>query len=159
MVNRRYKLVAGDLSNTKDVINYIKNLQFTNGNGANQANIAFSDNRSISASSTDSLDLAGGLSDVFGNAITFTEIRGIIVYSDPDNGDTLDIGGAASNGFNSWVGASGDAVILRPGGLFVLMATDADGYAVTADTGDLLDITNNDSGGAATYDIIIMGVA
>lgn len=130
---------------------------FTDGTGAAQIQTVFSDERSLNASSNEELDLAGVLADAFGNTITFAAIKGIIVKAAATNGDTISVGGSAANGFDSWVGATGDLVKVNPGGIFVLLDPGATGYAVTASTGDLLKITNDNSGAAGVYQITLIG--
>lgn len=52
-----------DLRSVTDPIRYGANYSFTNGTGANQANEAFVDTRTLAASATEDLDLAGGFTD------------------------------------------------------------------------------------------------
>lgn len=134
-----------------------QSFSLANGTGANQVNQVFSDQRTLGASSSEELDLSGTLLDALGNSITFTKIKSIVVSSASANGGDIQVGGAAANGFNSWVGAVGDLIAIKPGGAFAIVAPDATGYAVTAGTGDLLKIANTDAAGA-TYNITILGV-
>lgn len=147
-----------DIGTLKHNINYTKTYNIANGTAANQANQIWVDNRSVAASTADSLDLAGALADAFGNTITFTAIKGIIIIAGA-NGDNLVVGGAASNTFINWVSNATDEIVIKPNGMFALFDPSAGGYAVTASTGDILDITNADSAAAATYDIILIGEA
>ncbi|MEP3857289.1 MAG: hypothetical protein ABJM39_09630 [Porticoccus sp.] len=149
--------VAGDVNTAKNSIAVNSLLQLLNGTGADQANQAFSDERTLAASTSESLDLAGSLTDAFGASITFTKIKAMLVIADEGNGDNIEVGGAASNGFASFLGDASDVVLVPPGGLFLLTAPDADGFAVTASTGDLLKINNADSGAAGTYTIVLIG--
>ena len=48
-------------------------------------------------------------------------------------------------------------VKLVPGGSLILIAPNADGYAVAAGTGDLLKVGNDDGAAAASYSIFILG--
>lgn len=156
--------VQGSLSNTIDLgsrsynITYNKGYSLSNGTGADQANIIWSDTRTISASSNDDLDLAGGLTDAYGATITFTKIKGILVYAYAENSNILQIGGAASNAFVNWVASATDIINLRPGGSFGITVTDATAYAVSAGTGDILRLTNGGAGSSVTYDIMLIGV-
>ncbi len=147
----------GDLQKAVNTINYKKNTDIANGTGSGQANKAWSDQRSIAASGTDSLDLAGTLVDAFGQTITFTSIKAIIIVASGDNQDNIEIGGNA-NAFASFFGDPADTLILKPGGMIALTAPGA-GYAVTATTGDILDLVNADSSNASVYDVILVGVA
>ena len=128
-----------------------------NGTGANQAQTVFTDQRTLAGTTSEDLDLAGGLTDAFGATITFTKVKANIVTAAAANGGDIEVGGAASNGFAAWVGAAADYIVIPAGGLFAISAPDATGFAVTAGTGDLLKINNTD-GSTATYDIVIIGV-
>ena len=145
-----------DLGTASRTLNKSYRQAFTSGTGANQANQMFADTRTVSGSSNDDLDLAGVLTDGLGNTITFTSIKAIIINSVTANGDALHITDDGVSGFISWLGATGDIVKLRPGGSFMITNPEANGYAVTAGTADILRIANQDAG-AATYDITIIG--
>ena len=134
-------------------------LQYSTGTGANQADRIWHDQRTIAASGTDDLDLAGVLVDVFGATVTFARIRAIVVQAASGNTNNVVIGAAASNQFATWVGAATHTVNVRPGGLFTLAATDATSYAVTAGTGDLLRIANSGAGTSVTYDVVLIGAS
>ncbi|TQV85194.1 hypothetical protein FKG94_03115 [Exilibacterium tricleocarpae] len=149
---------ALDFSAPKDSLSYAKAIQLLEGTGANQANKTYHDQRTLAASANEELDLSGALTDAFGSAIAFTKIKSVVMFAAESNGDVIEVGGAAANGFADWVGAAAHVVRLRPGGLFVLSAPDDAAYTVTAGTGDLLRITNTDAAGAASYDIILTGV-
>lgn len=131
----------------------------TDGAGLGAANRVWTDRRTLAASATENLDLAGVLTDAFGTAITFARIKGIVVAASSANTNNVVVGGAASNGFINWVGDTSDTIIVRPGGLFVLIAPDATGYAVTAATGDILKVANSSSGSSVSYDVALIGAA
>ena len=131
----------------------------TNGTGANQANQAYAARRTIPASSNESLDLSGGLENAFGVALTFAAIKAIVITAAAANTNDVVVGGAASNGFISWVGDATDTVKVKPGGMLVIAAPNAAGFDVDAGTADLLKIANSGAGTGVTYDIVIIGVA
>jgi hypothetical protein len=148
--------IAGDLSTTKNAITLDKLLSLVDGNGLNQASKAWSDRRTLAASGVDSLDLAGSLTDAFGQTITFTKIKAMVIVAAASNTDTLAVGGV-SNAFATFFGDADNELVIRPGGVFLLSAPDATGYAVTAATGDLLAITNSSASASAEYEIILIG--
>lgn len=156
--------IAAELSNPQDLgtgtfpLIVAPNWVLTNGTGANQANEVFSDIRTLTASSTENLDLAGGLTGHFGETLTFTKIKGVIIVADAGNTNDVVVGGAASNGFAALFGDATDTVKVKPGGSLALIAPDAAAYAVTAGTGDLLKIANGGSGTSVTYKIVLIGV-
>ncbi len=149
---------AGDLNTPTSNLNYKAGFSLADGTGADQANNIFSDQRTLGAGSFEDLDLSGSLQNAFGATLNFTAVKAILVAASGGNTDNVEVGGAAVNGLNDWVGAAGDLVVVRPGGFLAIGAADATAYTVTAGTGDLLRI-NNPGAGAATYDIVIVGVA
>lgn len=157
--------VTANLTNALDLVtasaplNFKETVALANGSLADQANNVFSDKRQIAASANDDIDLAGSLTNAVGSSFSFTKIKGIFVKADSANTNNIHVGGAASNEFNTWVGATGDIVVVRPGGLFALVSPDATAYAVTAGTGDILRLTNSAGGTVVNYDIVIVGVA
>lgn len=155
------QVAARDLVNAAAPLNYRNRVQLDSGTGAGQADLVFSDTRSIAASSNDDLDLAGGLTDALGNSLTFARVKGLIVVASASNVNNVIVGGDATNTFLTWVEAEGDSVILRPGAALALFAgaADATGYAVTASTGDLLRIRNAAGGSSVSYSIVIVGAS
>lgn len=133
---------------------------FANGTGANQADVLFWDQRPLAASAFEDLDLNGaGLQDAYGANLALARVKGIIVVAASANANNVIVGGAAVNGFISWVGGATHSVTVRPGGVMALFAPDATAYAVTAGTADLLRITNGGAGTSVTYDIVLLGAS
>jgi hypothetical protein len=156
-------LLSGGIVDTLDVgevsyplaLNLVNN--FANGSGANQANKVFTDTRTLSASGTESLDLAGGLTDAFGVTLTFTKIKAIIVTAAAGNTNSVQVTRPASNGLPLFM-AAGDGIPLTPDAVFAAVFPNADGVAVTAGTGDLLTFTNSAGSTSVTYTIVVVGV-
>ena len=139
-------------------------LLYATGTGAGAADRIWTDQRTIAASGTDDLDLAGVLVGAFGQTVTFARIRAMVIQAAAGNTNNVIVGNAASNGFVTWVGGATHTITIRPGGLFVLAnsgpgSADATGYAVTAGTGDLLRIANSGAGTSVTYDIYLIGAS
>ena len=131
----------------------------TNGTGANQADLVYHARRTLVASATEDLDLAGVLVGTFPGALAFVRIKLIYVVASSANTNNVILGGASSNAFVNWVGAATHTVTVRPGGLLVLAAPDATAYAVTAATGDLLHVANSAGSTSVTYDIVLIGAS
>lgn len=144
------------VTNTAPLTN-VTTFSWPSGVGAGQADLIFSDTRTLTASSTETLDLAGVLTDAYGNTLTFARVKGILVKAAVGNANDVQVGGNASNFFTNWILGTTPQIVVKPGGLFMLLANDAIGYAVTASTGDLLKIANSSSGTSVTYDIVIIG--
>lgn len=139
------------------VLALAKAVQLTSGTGANQADRIFADTRTIAASGTDPLDLAGVLVDAVGTTMTLLRAKLLYVAASAANSNNVVVGGAGANAFINWVGAAAHTVNVRPGGFLCLYAPDAVAYAVTAATGDILNIANSGAGTSVTYDVVIMG--
>lgn len=150
---------ALDLATGRVPLTFRRSYDLASGTGADQADKIFHDQRTLGASSTEDLDLAGGLTDAFGSTITFVKIRGLFVAAATGNTNNVQVGGAAANQFINWVADASDKINVRPGGIFALIARDTTGYAVTAGTGDLLRIGNSGAGTSVTYDIVIIGTS
>ena len=148
---------ALDLSTTTDDLAFETRIRLIDGTGLNMANKVWHDTRTIAASGNDDIDLSGVLLDPFGVAVVFTRVKGLILASLAANANNINVGGLGANGFLTWVGATGDLVVLRPGGVFCLVAPDATAYAVTPATADLLRVTNAAGGTSVTYSIAISG--
>ncbi|MES2685486.1 MAG: hypothetical protein V4706_01625 [Pseudomonadota bacterium] len=149
---------SSDVGSVNQDVKFTPNYVFTDGTGANQARILFSDTRTLAASANENLDLAGVLTDVFGNVLTFDKIKAIIVTAAAANTNTVVFGGAASAQAAPWFGDVADTNVIRPGGLLAMVAPDANGFDVTATTADLLKIANGGAGTPVTYTIVLIGV-
>jgi hypothetical protein len=146
-----------DVRSASDPVIFDWTQLFSNGTGANQASQQFYDSRTLSASATENLDLAGSLTNAFGQTITFTKVKAIAVKASSGNTNDVQVQRASSNGVPIFMAAS-DGVQLTPGAFFVMAFPNANGVAVTGGTGDLLTITNSAGGSSVTYEIWILGV-
>lgn len=140
-----YKLSVGD------------QLNFATGTGNGQASKAYVSSRTLAASTSENLDLSGGLLDPLGAACVFTAIKAIWIETDVTNVNNLVIGGCAANAFVGPFGDATDTLALKPGSQFMLAAPGA-GWAVTAATADLLKVLNGGAGTAVRYRIVILGI-
>lgn len=144
-----------DIEQLASTIDRLTTVIHTDGTGANQATVMWSDTRTLSSGSSESLDLSGSsLQDAFGANIALTTIKGIILYSNAANTVNLTIGNV-TNGLATIFGAATQSLTLHPGELLVKWTPNATGYAVTAGTADLLKITNGAA--SSVYDVIIIG--
>lgn len=132
------------------------NLSFTSGTGNSQVNALFLDTRSLSASGTENLDLAGSLVDPLGTTLTFLTVKGIKICADAGNTGNVVVGGAGSNTFLGVFGAAAHTISVKPGGCFSWDAPQT-GATVTAATGDILLMTNSSSTTSVTYSVFIIG--
>lgn len=147
---------TADLSVPRDLLNYVFTQELTSGTSSGQVDISFHDTRTLTSGSSENIDLAGTLTDSFGQTVSFAKVK-VLMIRNKSTARTLTVGGAASNGFTSWVGSADDTVKVQPGGVFLLVAPGT-GYTVTSNTGDILKIAN-DAGSTCDYDLIVLGTS
>ena len=122
------------------------------GTGLDQGDLVYSAKAvAISGSATNALDVSGSLSDVYGTTITAVKMKMFYLKNlSTTAGDTLTIGGDA-NGM-LLMDAAADTITIQPNGFILLWQPSLAGMAVTAATGDIIDILEN-AGNANTYDV------
>ncbi len=153
-------LYAGspDVGTLKQELTYSATASLANGTGANQADTLWTDTRTLAASATDELDLSGVLTDAFGNVLTFTKIKALLIEADDANVNDVLVGGAASNAWAAMFGDATDVIRVKPGGFNMVVAPGAAGLAVTAGTGDKLKLANSAGSTGVTFTIVLLGV-
>jgi len=147
---------SGDLGNPefRPLLEYLT--QFTSGSGADQIETMWTDERTINASSSENLDLAGVLSDAFGTVLTLAEIVAIVIEADEDNVNDVVVGNHATAAV-VFLGAAAHTISIKPGGIFALAGPNAAGIAtVTPTTADMLKVANSGAGTPVTYKIAIL---
>jgi len=150
---------ALDLQTGSAPLNLSRSFSWGDGTAAESANRVWSDRRTLAASATEDLDLAGVLTDAFGTAITFAKVRALIVAASSGNTNNVLLGGVSAGLSTIIQPAATGIVVVRPGGLVAFIAPDTTGYAVTATTADLLHVANSAGSTSVTYDIAIVGTA
>jgi len=138
-----------------------KILNFTNGTGANEADIVWADRRTIAASTSEDLDLAGVLTDAFGATINAAEVVAILVIAAAANTNNVVLGGAAAPvplfGGDGATAVDDPTFAVKPGGFFFVAAPNAAGlFTVGAGTTDDLKVANSGGTTGVTYDIAIL---
>jgi hypothetical protein len=146
---------SSDLSSTTRVTNVSRTINFANGVGANQAEIVWSDSRTIATNGEDILDLTA-LADDRGS-VDLTAVKAIYVR----NTGTVAIPWLALGLADHWATGplyveEGFGVIIPPGGVMLITSPSATGWAV-ASGGEQISFANDSSTTAATYDIILIG--
>lgn len=127
------------------------------GTGSGEADRVFSDQRSLSASATETHDLTS-LTDVFGAALSFAKIKVIAIKAAASNTNNVLVGAAASNQFLGPLAHSSDIISIPPGGVALLTAP-ASGWAVANGSTDNLKIANSAGSTAVLYDIMLVGTS
>jgi hypothetical protein len=145
---------ALDLTNVQAPLSYTNALAFANGIGANQADVLFTDTRTIGAA--EDLDVAGGaLTTAFGATVTLAELKVLIITASTANTGNIIIGGDANSVPIFSAAPTTATVTLKPGGIYVFTDPSASGVAVTAGTGDIIQVAP--SATTQAYSVIIMG--
>ncbi|MCG7203960.1 hypothetical protein [Streptomyces arenae] len=140
--------------------NLTGSVSLSSGTAAGKADKVYQGRRTLAASATEDLDLAGVLLDAFGAAITFVRVKGLFIKAAAGNTNNVVVGAASSNQWVTLLNTTG-TVTLRPGASLAVVAGPADAtcYAVTASTGDLLKVANSGAGTSVSYDICIIGAS
>lgn len=149
---------ANDLGTPTFALAKAADLTLKSGTASGQADRLFADQRTLAASATEDLDLAGVLADPLGATLTFVRIKAILIRAAAANTNNVVVGGQTVNGFLGPFGAAAHTVAVPPGGALLLAAPQA-GWAVTAATADLLKILNSGAGSSVTYDVVIVGTS
>lgn len=132
-----------------------KVIDFASGVGANQADLLFVDERTLAASATEDLDLAGVLADAFGATITAVEVVAIFIFADAANTNNVVVGDATAP--VPLFGGTNPTFAVKPGGFFCVGAPNASGLlAVGAGATDDLKIANSSSGTEVVYQIAVL---
>lgn len=134
-------------------------LSLASGTAANQADVIWTDTRTLSASANEDLDLAGSLTNAFGASVTFVKVKAIVVSAAAANTNNVVVTRPGSNGVPCFV-AAGDGVSIGPGGFFAIAAPGTAGVCtVTASTGDLINVANSAGSTDVTYSIAVIGTS
>lgn len=155
---------ALDLSTPVDSMSMILTNAFTNGTGANKADMVWSDLRLLAASASEYIDLAtlavdAGTApkDGLGGTWTALALKGLAIQLCDSAGaqitttvatESLKVGGEGSTAaFQAMFHVSGTlsdtaGIVIAPGGTLIIIAPSAVGYAVAAGTNALLKIAN-----------------
>jgi len=147
-------------SGAQGYVEKIISLAMSDGTTAGKADRMFSDRRTVDASSSEDLDLAGGVTDFVGSTFSFVKIKLLLVTAATGNTNNVVIGDSASNPWAGLLGTDG-TITLRPGDTFLYVANSAaaTGCPVAAGSSDNLLVANSSSGTSVTYDIVVIGTS
>ena len=152
--------ISGSTSLSESV-NVQSLLQLLGGTGAGQADTVYQATRTIAASSTDTLDLNGVLTDAFGGTVAFLHVKAIVLLAASGNTNDVTIAPGASNAFNGPFSGTTPAVAVSPGEMFLITqgSGSAVGWTVVAATGDQLKLANSGAGTSVTYTLFLIGTS
>ncbi len=157
-------LVSAQLTGTLDLaaqratqdVAYLQS--YSDGAGADQADVIFSDRRNLAASANEDLDLVGALTNLLGGSASMARIKAVIIKALPTNTNNVQVTRPASNGAPLFM-AAGDGISLAPGDVFAWFSPTAAGKALTGGSADLLNIENSAGSTGVDYEITVLGAA
>lgn len=142
----------GDLDTAVDNVLYTINNTLEFGSTTTLVDQIFTDSRTIVASGTDSLDLYGGLTNTFGDTISFERVKFIVIKNvSTDSSCILEVGGNSIIG--NYVGGFYSTLAIND---YVCHGS-ALGWHITDSTHDSITISNDSSTEDAKYEIVIIG--
>lgn len=146
------------LANGSISINYKASQDFADGGGDGQASVAWSSlARSLAGSASEDIDLNASLTDGYGSSIVLTKLKALLIKAAATNVNDVVVGGAGSHPVAIFADAASDKILVKPGGLILLVAPLTAGYPIVAATSDVLTVANSSSGAAVVYDIAVLG--
>ena len=150
-----YERITGDLGPVaaRHSIDYSKTAE--SGTGTDQADLVWSDTRSVTSGTPDDLDLRGVLASALNSGINFVKITGILIRNkSTTSGQFLTVGNGANPAFTNLFGAGAHTVTAQPGGAFAWYSP-IDPMTTVAATGDILRVAA--ATGTVSYEIVIIG--
>ena len=145
-----------DLGTVPYTLNLGRGKTFTNGTGANKAEVLFDDQRTLADGASETLDLRDGtLTDALGVAVTMDILRALYIKNGSTDAGLL-IGGAVATPVALFGDSATDILTLPPGGEFLFIAPNATGIDLTTNA-DLKLAHNGVGSSTLTYDIIVVG--
>ena len=150
-----------DLTSASAAIAHALTLTFTDGTAAGSADRIWVDTRTLTASSSETIDLSGTLTNAYGDSVVFADLRAILVTADSTNTNNVNVTRPSTSpitGLPLFL-ADGDGIAVRPGGVFVWGCPDATGVAVTATTADKISFANSAGSTSVTYSVILIGAS
>lgn len=131
---------------------------FSSGTGANQGNALYQTSATLAASATTTYDLNGSLTDDFGQSVTCTKLRAVVVKASSSNTNSVVVGGGSTTvtALTTTGAFTSAGMPIRPGGVWFMTFPDSTGGAVTAGSSDILQIANSAAGSSVTYDFIVV---
>jgi len=152
---------ASDLATPHERLPVVE-FDVTTGTGADQMDLLWHDQRTLTASASEELDLADGtLVNSFGVASAFAEVRMICIIASSDNDAANDIvvGGTVTHEWLGWLTAAGDKITLSTGAASINYSPSDGGWPVASGSSDTLQIANSAGTNSVTYDIYIGGTS
>ena len=145
-----------ELSRLVDYLNLSRGKIFSEGEGADQLDMVFHDERTLADAANETLDFNdGSLTNKVGISITMDKLKAIFIRNTSTDA-SLKIGAAASNQLGLFADTS-DILVLPPGGDFLFIAPDASGVDISSNA--KLKFEHNGVGSSnLVYELVVFGV-
>lgn len=161
-----YKKTSVGGFQARDLITLANVIEYENGTGAGKANQLYRGERTINASSSETLDISGSLTNEVGDTFTIARVKLLYIIAAPSdrtatqNTNDVVVGAAAGTQWAALLGTAG-TLTLKPGAhsLHVAGQADATAWVATGGSTDSLKVANSGAGTAVTYQIYIVGVS
>jgi hypothetical protein len=124
-------------ASTRLGINRQPSITYSDGAAAAMFDRIYAAARTLGGASED-LDLAGVLADVYGGTITAVRAKALYIKN-LSTANNIVVGGDATNPWATLLNATG-TITLPPGAWMIVATPDATGWAITAGTGDILQV-------------------
>jgi hypothetical protein len=152
---RATQTAAIDLVTKSAAMDHLFSDELADGTSSGQADVCFSDRRTIGSSSSEALDLIGGsLLDNLG--VTFAPARVKLIFVSASTTNDVHLNVIRETNGVPFFGSSGDKIQVHPGGAFLAHNPTAAGWGVVLTTQDLIGFTNTGPG-TVTYDVVVIG--
>jgi len=106
----------------------------TSGTNADQMNLLWHESVTISAKGTNDFDLDGLVTNAFGEALDFVDVRLLFFSASSTNAGSVNVGGGPG-ALEGWLADVSDLLILKPGGVWFTCTPDTVGYSVGTNGG------------------------
>jgi len=150
-----------DNTTAQAVIAHALTLSFSDGVAAGNADVIWTDTRTLAASASETIDLRGTLTNTYGDAAVFADIRAILVTAATANTNNVNVTKPSTSpetGAPLFL-ASGDGIAVRPGGFFAWGCPDATGIPTVAGTADKIGFANSSGSTEVIYTVTIIGAS
>jgi len=137
-------------------LSVIKEVSLANGVAAGQADKVYSVTLSVTTGATTDVDVQAALLDAFGAAFTPAKLKLVYIASAAANTTNLTLFGDTNS--VPILNTAATTATLEPGGVFLLVRPTLAGIAVTAGTGDIIQIANA-AGATASVDLVLVGTS
>ena len=147
-----------ELSVPTETLNQSLGDTLSEGQGLDKAQSVWSNSFAASDAGT-TIDVFGGITDVFGNALSMDQIKGLLIHNtSTSTGDYVDVFGAAIGNNVAFISGETNTVRVYPDGILLMWAPGAAADCPTATAGGFDEILVTAAGGRApTIEIVVIG--